>query len=202
LQTQHSLGFIFIFYTGQTAIKLSSAELRPQSLCEFKGRYKRPVCTGRLYGCVRALCPYDPCTRPVQPARVHGSCGHSNLTHPSHTRTGGPYRRPVYEKSIAEQCFCTGRLYRAYRRVVWTEQPYKWAVHPTVLHSSVYLFIVKVIILPIIDIKKNYKIFWGGGLTPPQTPSPSGEGDNSTPHHTPSAPKAPRRPQPPPVKKP
>ena len=84
----------------------------------------RAVCTGRLYGCVRELCPHDPCTRPVQPVRVHGSCGQSTHTHPytpvQAARTDGPYGRNAF----------------------FVQQPYKRAVHPTVLHSSIYLFIV------------------------------------------------------------
>jgi len=108
------------------------------------GPYKRPVCTGRLHGCVRALCPHALCTRPVQPCNAY---------------------------------FCTTRLYGSYRRVVWTDQPYKRAVHPTVFHYSVYLFIVKVTILLIKKIS-------GEGILPPPYTLPL------------SASTAPRRPQP------
>ena len=35
------------------------------------GPSARAVCTGRLHGCVRALCPHALCTRPVQPCNAY-----------------------------------------------------------------------------------------------------------------------------------
>ena len=153
----------------------------PNQIADFASMYLRPVLTTRtrtrldgpfvravytgVYGLsvhtTRAHGPYNRavCTGRVDTAPVHTLTDVHTLT-PVHPYT--PLQH-VRKKHCGQYFFRTCRLYGPYRRVVWTEQPYKRAVHPTVLYSSVYLFIVKVIILVIIEIKK-FKKFSGEGV--------------------------------------